>query len=261
MRGNSECSGLISTLSSMRATTLGTSSKSDRRDVCQEFAVGLRDRGSRCVPSWQVCRVEQFVAHAIGYGDLDELLVAGKLAGAICDDLQHRGRVVLGSVDQRSVLGVPSAGCQTGAGRVENGIGAVWITDAKRSQDAVQPPRRHAPVPYFKRPRMPSTGGRPNSLAMTTSIGRRSSNIMCGSNSHRRAASSLFHTSLANAQTEATRATRPLSSVSAAACAARGGEPMWRVAPGDRRSRCHPGRPPGRPGPAQRGAGPFPRHS
>ena len=116
-----------------------------------------------------------------GNGDLHEVLVRRKLAAAIGERFpaspsssapRHRSCGLCGRV--------PTARCEVGSGCVEDRIAAVRIADAKCGEDAVEQLCRHSPVPYFSLPRMPSTSGRPNSLASTTSIGRRSSSIMCG---------------------------------------------------------------------------------
>ena len=159
-----------------------------------------------------------------------------------------------------------SAGCSpcsidpahAGTGRVEDRIAAVRVADAVSGQDAVEQLRRHSPVPYFNLPRISSTSGRPSSLASTTSIGRRSSSIMCGCEQPPACR-------LVVCPRRPWRRPRPRQAwrhgrslpASAVARAVPGAAPASPAAQGDRQNCCQPAPRRGRCGPAPTAAEPF----
>ena len=182
----------------------------------------------------------------------------GSLTAAIRQFLQHRCRVMLGSVDH--------AGCfRYSNDPARYGIRSHRRSDTRHSDHRSGTRSKHGrdAVPSHRlchisgRPRMSSTNGRPNSLASTTSIGRRPSSIMCGWNIHRARLAHRPHTSLANAQTDAAWRRARSPPVSVAAHAARDGAPRSRAARGGTRNWHHRAPPRGQCGRSAESGSPF----
>ena len=133
---------------------------------------------------------------------------------------------------------------RAGSGRIEDRIAAVRITDAKRSQNAVQPLCRHSRRAIFQ-PAENIFDQRPAEFAGKHDIDRAA--IL----QHHMRLEQPPARLLRRSSIRPWRMPRPMRAWrrgrsppgSAVAHAVRGGAPMSRAAPGDRRSRHHPGRP------------------
>ena len=82
------------------------------------------------MPVRQVVRADDVVACACGYPDLDEVLVSGWRPVPIDQRFQHRGRVVLRSVDEPVANVVPPSGDLPGSVRAEYVPSALRISDS-----------------------------------------------------------------------------------------------------------------------------------
>lgn len=68
-------------------------------------------------------------AQAPGQFDLDEVLVGRHQPAEMGELFQHRGRIVLAGVDDRSLSIVPASGADRRAGRVEDRVVTVGVAD------------------------------------------------------------------------------------------------------------------------------------
>src|ERR1700752_3674050 len=103
------------------------------------------------------------------------MLVRRQRAAAMDELFEQRSQIVLVGVDQRTDSRIPASRRDGRPGRVENWILPARVSDSKAGQATIKDLCGHAAVPYFRRPRISTTSSAPNSLWITTSIGRLSS--------------------------------------------------------------------------------------
>lgn len=116
---------------------------------------------------------------APGQRDFNIMLIGRQAPAAVDELFQQRRRIVFAAVDNGASGRVPSSRRNRRAGGIEDGIGAVRVTDPKTEQRAIETLSSHAALPCFRLPRISSTSSAPISLWITTSIGHLSSSIGC----------------------------------------------------------------------------------
>ena len=144
------------TLGTMRTRTLSL--------VAPLLAEFLARRRRHAVPAGQAWRREDFVGQAARNGDLNVVLVGRQAAAAVNQLFEKGGRIVFAGVKERAPWRVPSSWRDGRARRIEDRMGASGIPDAETDKSSVENLRRHAAVPYLRRPRMSTISSAPNSL-------------------------------------------------------------------------------------------------
>src|SRR5690606_37602997 len=95
------------------------------------FAIGFADRCWHGVPPWQRWRGKCLIASSPRNGYFDRVLVWRQTSTAMNKLFQERGRVILRGVNHGASGCIPSPRSYCWAGRIEDGIGPSWISNAK----------------------------------------------------------------------------------------------------------------------------------
>jgi hypothetical protein len=169
--------GLINAFLSTRATMLGTIRtrlRSSRHQASPNALLTVAGTLSQSgIEAWENTSYVQTARN----GDCDKMLVRRQRAAAMDERFEQPSRIVLAGVDHRTARGIPPSRRDGRSCPVENWILAVRVSNPKADQSAVKNLCGHAAVPYFRRPRISTTSSAPNSLWITTSMGRLSSII------------------------------------------------------------------------------------